>query len=251
MTEMDIKWRTTAAAEELYASGDYGRRHDGQDIADAPYKVQDIEPALLAVADAMPGPQLRLADVGCGVGAVLHGAIDRLRVLRPAMGVSGIGFDLDPYVIEVGRKQFPALDLRNKLVESTDGPFDAIMLVDVLEHLENPWEMMRTVRQLARFVIVRQPLLENLSTFRHRNYRGQRLQWGHIAYFSYYSFLDMAEATGWRPHHLHLAASWELAQNVRERVSPLTRILVRANRALASYVVSGFYLNGTFEAAEQ
>jgi hypothetical protein len=62
-----------------------------------------------------------------------------------------------------------------------------------------------------------QPLLESFSTFRHDAYRIQRDSWGHVAFFNYRSFCDMASATGWRPLRADLVAPWEMAGAATKR----------------------------------
>jgi hypothetical protein len=160
--------------------------------------------------------------------------------------VEGIGFEVSQFAVEAGRKLFPHLDLRQKFFELTDGNFDAVLFVDVLEHLENPWDLLRRARATSEYMIVRQPLLENFSTFRHNNYRNQRQEWGHIGYFNYNSFMDMAIASGWKSFKVELLADWELAGHLGRHVSPLHKLFARANRKMASYLLSGFYLNGAF-----
>ena len=101
---------------------------------------------------------------------------------------------------------------------------------------------------LSRQVHDRSPAVAgNFSTFRHNNYSGQRETWGHISFYSYRFFLDMAATTGWEPLHLDLLAPWELAG----AASPggfIQNLIIKMNRVTASYFISGFYLNGVFRA---
>jgi hypothetical protein len=122
------------------------------------------------------------------------------------------------------------------------------MLVDVLEHLENPWEMLRTVRTNSRYLVVRQPLEEGFPMFRHKSYARQRERLGHVGFFNWHSFLDMASATGWQPLEAKLLAPWELHCYRRHRPC-LKSLLVRFNRPIMSHFISGFYMIGAFKAA--
>lgn len=236
-----------ANATNVYINGDYGLKHQDWHLVDAPGKAEDLMPGLLAAIESSGSNTFRLADIGTGVGGVLLEVVKQLNQVHKNLNVESVGFEISPLAVETGRKLFPNLNIRQKFFESSDGPFDAVMFVDVLEHLENPWEMLRTARNSSKYMIVRQPLLESFSTFRHNNYRDQREHWGHIGYFNYYSFMDMVEATGWKPLKVDLLASWELAGNKGQRVSPIYRLFVRANRLMASHFLSGFYLNGVFK----
>ncbi|HMP00868.1 MAG TPA: methyltransferase domain-containing protein [Gemmatales bacterium] len=234
-------------ATELYLAGAYKSRHPDWHLADAPRKAADLQPGLDALLKEWNKQTLRLADVGAGTGGVLDQVLTRLRNAAPQLDIQGTGFEIAAEAVALGRQQFPHLDLREKSFTVDDGPFDAVMLVDVLEHLENPWALLREARAASSYLLVRQPLLENFSTFRHRNYRAERETWGHIGFFTYRSFLDLAAATGWQPVHIELRAPWELADAAPRRAW-LQRLLVRLHREWASFFLAGFYLNGLFRA---
>ncbi|MDZ8052245.1 MAG: class I SAM-dependent methyltransferase [Aulosira sp. ZfuVER01] len=234
-------------AINLYTSGEYGLRHRDWHLDDATYKVRDIMPALKAAIASINSDVLRIADVGAGVGGVVVETVKQLTQNYQNLAVDAVGFEISPYAVKAGRELFPNLDLHQKFFESSDGPFDVVLFIDVLEHLENPWEMLRIARDNSRYIIVRQPLLDNFSTFRHNNYSNQRETWGHIGYFNYYSFMDMTKATGWQPIKVDLVASWELAENQGQAISPIHSFFTKTNRIMASHFLSGFYLNGLFQ----
>lgn len=70
----------------------------------------------------------RVLDVGCGDGGFLRNA--------EAMGWQAVGTDLDPVVVENANKR--GLDVRLGTVEGLDGPFDAITISHVIEHVHDP-----------------------------------------------------------------------------------------------------------------
>jgi ubiquinone/menaquinone biosynthesis C-methylase UbiE len=76
----------------------------------------------------MPGS--RVLEVGCGLG-------DLLASLPTSRAV---GIDISPRMIELGRRRHPQLDLRAADAEIDalpEGPFDAIIMSDVVGHLED------------------------------------------------------------------------------------------------------------------
>ena len=234
-------------ATQLYTTGEYGIQHSDWHLADAPNKVKDISAALKSLIERTRKPNLKIADIGSGVGGVLHETIKLLNHNYPNIEITGIGFEIASTAIETSRKIFPELDIRQKAFDHTDGRFDLVMFIDVLEHLENPWEILRIAKDSSEYMIIRQPLLENFSTFRHQNYQNQREHWGHIAYFNYHSFMDMTQSIGWEPINLDLSAPWELEGKDKGRASSAHKFLVKTNRVMASYFLSGFYLNGLFQ----
>jgi hypothetical protein len=235
-----------SASVDRYRSGAYLDNHPDWHLEDAPGKALDILPSLLAAVDRLGGSTVRLADVGAGLGGVIHETVKQLAVARPELDVQAVGYEIAEPAVLRGRELFPDVQLRNKAFEREDGRFDIVTFNDVLEHLENPWDMLRVAASTSRFMVVRQPLIANFSTFRHRAYRAQREHWGHIAYFSFDSFLDMAWATGWAPIDERLTPAWELhTGKARRRI--LAGWLTRFDKRWASFFTSGFYLLAAFE----
>jgi hypothetical protein len=237
-----------ASFSTVYTEGEYAKRHPDWHLADAPGKAIDIAPAVAAVADAIGCNRLTIADVGAGVGGVLDELMTVLNTERPQLQISPVAFEISLEAATEARRRYPKLDVRQKFLASTDGPFDATMFIDVLEHVENPWALLRTAGAVSRYLIVRQPLLSNCSRFFHDNYKDQREKWGHIGLFNSRSFADMALATGWKPISVRVLGPWELTYFPgKKRLLP--RLLVRMNRELSSFVIDGFYLIGAYERA--
>lgn len=233
--------------QDLYTGGDYAKKHPDWHLEHSPAKAKDLTPGLLAAVDLAGKSTFRLGDIGAGTGAVLDAAMKVLKTERPKVELEGVGFEISPDAVQLAATHFPHLTVRQKFFEGSDGPFDAVMFVDVLEHVENPWDLLRSARQASATMLVRQPLLDGFSTFRHRNYEHQRTHWGHISYFNFRSFMDMAGACGWKPLKVDLVAPWDLATTPnREGATFLNRSITRWNREMASFILSGFYLNGAF-----
>ena len=70
---------------------------------------------------------------------------------------------------------------------------------------------------------------------------------GHIGFFTCHSFLDKAAATGWAPVKARSLAAWELA-GARGPTGQVQRIFTKRNRVTASFLISGYELNGLFRA---
>ncbi len=96
---------------------------------------------LLRLVAAMVLPGSRVLEVGCGLGDLLAG-LD---------ASEAIGIDISPRMIEIARARHPGLDLRVADVERDplpSGQFDAIILSDVVGHLDDIQRGLERLRPL-------------------------------------------------------------------------------------------------------
>jgi len=234
-----------AAATDRYLSGGYLTAHADWHLEDAPGKALDIGPSIDAVIDALGKGSLRIADVGAGVGGVLHETRKRLAKERPEIEVETVGFEISEQAVERGHALHPDVELRNQFFDASVGEFDVVTFNDVLEHLENPWEMLRNAAVVAPFMVVRQPLLEGFSIFRHDLYRFQQDHYGHIAYFNVHSFQQLTAATGWEPIGDGLTPPWDLHTGKANK-GRFASTLDKIDRRWASFFCSGYYQVGAY-----
>ncbi|MBC7784733.1 MAG: methyltransferase domain-containing protein [Burkholderiales bacterium] len=237
-----------AKSSSRYVGDDYANRHPDWHVGDAPLKADDLVPATLAVARAVGKPVISAADVGGGVGGVMKEIRDRLNSAMPQTTFKPVIYEFASAAVAMGQSMFPDIEFRQKLLDGTDGPHDVIYLVDVLEHLEDPWSLLRSCHSVAPYLIVRQPLLDNFARFHHNDYKIQRDDWGHIAFFNARSFNDMLAACGWAPFSAKLIAPWELTGVDKEKFAwlRLKKMLIQYNRPIMSFFVDGFYNVGAY-----
>jgi trans-aconitate methyltransferase len=114
-----------------------------------------------AIDAALPAPGLRWLDIGCGRGELLRAVKDRW---QPAQlwGIDAIDWLDDDLRVDV--------DFRRVAAELAEGlpAVDRVMLVEVIEHLEAPWTVLRRAAQLVApggRIVVSTP---NVATLRHR-----------------------------------------------------------------------------------
>jgi 2-polyprenyl-3-methyl-5-hydroxy-6-metoxy-1,4-benzoquinol methylase len=122
-------------------------------------------PELLAL---IPAACTRVLDVGCATGE--SGAA--LKAARPAVHVTGI--ELDPLMAAVARPKLDRVVVcdAEKIFEARDaleaGTYDCIVCGDVLEHLADPWRVLRELVDLGTegaFIVASVPNVAHLSTF--------------------------------------------------------------------------------------
>ncbi|MEM1165370.1 MAG: class I SAM-dependent methyltransferase [Planctomycetota bacterium] len=239
-------------AEAQYRSGRYWTEHADWLDSQRSLKAGDLLPGMEAALKTCDRRPVRVVDIGAGTGSVLATVCDLMSERIAGISFEQVAYEISPNAIERGRSYFPQIEFRERLFDGSEGEFEVAMLVDVFEHLENPWEMFRAVRQRASYCLVRQPLIQGFGTFWRNAYRSQREGVGHIGLFTSRQFVDIAEACGWRPLHLELVPLWNLSTtHKRGRTNPVKRLIHFLSPELASVVMSGYYLNGVFERDDQ
>jgi SAM-dependent methyltransferase len=126
----------------LYA-GDYFARWGARDPA-AFERVRAIKQAsgrelLAELARLRPGG--RLLDLGCAMGFLLEAA--------EQAGFQGYGLDLNPEAVEVAKRRFGDRVALGELGDAVfpGVAFDAVAMVDVLEHVPDPAVLLARVRE--------------------------------------------------------------------------------------------------------
>lgn len=122
------------------------------------------------VRDYLPGP--RLLDIGCGVGIFLGLAMEQ--------GWDVYGQDISAIACEharsvVGHEKVFHMRLESLCKESKESPFDVCILWCVLEHVEDPMQLLQTASELITpggTILVRVPNTGGLHRLR---WRFQRL----------------------------------------------------------------------------
>jgi ubiquinone/menaquinone biosynthesis C-methylase UbiE len=92
------------------------------------------------VAEVVP-PGKRVLDIGTGTGEILN-------ALAPALGC---GVDVSPGMIQKAREKFPQLRFFAGSYETLDlgDPFDFILLLDVIEHLQSPEKLFHDLKKFC------------------------------------------------------------------------------------------------------
>jgi SAM-dependent methyltransferase len=164
-------------ATARFLNGEYLVRNPTWHAEDSAWKASQIHKMLVR-----NGLEPRsIADVGCGAGEVLCSLADRLGAVRL------VGFEVSRAAFEIcsGRSR-PGIEFR--LADITAEPqhrFDVVLLIDVLEHVEDYFEMLRSLKQHSRYKIIHLPLeLAAMSMLRPHVLLRSRADTGHIHYFN-------------------------------------------------------------------
>ena len=167
--------------ESLYTSNEYLKHSPDWHAEVSPVKVVHI---LRMLKQTSITPQ-RIGDVGCGVGEILA-------LLQERMDPSCTfwGYDIAPKAIERARMKendrlhFTLADF----TQVDDAPFDLILLIDMIEHVENCFQFLREVKTKGKYIMIQFSLdLTVGALLRPRTLLGFRSTHGHVGHLHYFT----------------------------------------------------------------
>jgi len=179
-----------------YLSGDYAEKNPDWDSVDSPWKADRVA-ELLERHGLSPAS---IAEIGCGAGGVLA-------ALRPRFPKADmVGYDIAPGLTRLwpahaaARIRFTLGDFLALNIQ----PFDLLLVLDVLEHLGDPFSFLERLRTHGERVIFHFPLdLSAMSVLRESPLLHVREKVGHIHYFTKGLALALLEECGYEVIDAH------------------------------------------------
>lgn len=129
-------------------------------------------------------------DYGCGRGEAI--------ALFNQAGFDVTGTDADPVCVEIASQHGEAklLNIADPVAQFGEKSFDYVICFHVLEHVDNPKEVLRALGRIARKnVLIAVPNLRNLVWFfkGRKNIRADMINEGHLQGWDHWHFLTLAE----------------------------------------------------------
>lgn len=219
------------SAEALYTSDAYLQRTGGTwHLEDAEFKAKYVDQ--LVTRNALE--PTTVCEIGCGAGGVLKQLHDRWPV-----SVQFTGYEISPDAHRLSQ-QFRTPRLRFSLEDAFAGnePYDLLLALDVVEHVEDCYAFLRQCRQRARYKVYHIPLEITCLTAA-RDCLAAGFQLGHIHHFSWSSAMSALELTGHRViDWLWTPVGLERGKHFRTRLANCARRLLptrTAARVLGGY----------------
>jgi SAM-dependent methyltransferase len=138
-----------------------------------------------------PSDSTTILDYGCGRGEALE--------IFGAAGYKVTGADVDPKCVEFSSKHGESviLDYKDPLSQFGEKSFDYITCFHVLEHVENPLEVVRALSQIARKgAVFAVPNLCQLSNLFRRTVYWEAINEGHLQSWDHGHFQSLLERHG-------------------------------------------------------
>jgi 2-polyprenyl-3-methyl-5-hydroxy-6-metoxy-1,4-benzoquinol methylase len=208
---------------DIYTGGTYLDSNPTWHVEDSEWKAGHIADML-----ARNGISPRsICEVGCGAGEILRQLHDRYDD-----GTRLVGYEISPQAFELARaRSTDRLEFRmgDVLADERGGKYDVLMLIDVIEHVEDYFSLLRGVGPLAQHKLLHIPLdLSAQTVALDRPLRDGRRDFGHIHYFSRTMALKVLEEVGYQ------VVDWTYTPSafIRPADKASTKVLNLARKAL-------------------
>jgi SAM-dependent methyltransferase len=212
----------------IYEDGTYLAAHPSWHVEDAPWKAAQV---MKLLSDR---PRT-LCEVGCGVGAVLA-------LLADAYEADAVGYDISPPAILLAReRERPGLSFRLGSPDPGER-FDVVLVLDVIEHVEDPFSFLRGLHGLGDKFVCHLPLELSAQAVLRARFARSRRELGHLHFFSEETALDLFRDCGFEVDRWMFAAPVldRGGKSTKARLASLPRrILWRVNPRLMSRTLGG------------
>jgi SAM-dependent methyltransferase len=175
----------------IYADGTYLKNNPTWHDEDAAWKAVQI---MKMLAQNPISPQT-ICEVGCGTGQVL---VELQKELRGQTSFCGYEISPDAFRLCVPKTNKSLVFKLETLDVATVEPFDLMLVLDVLEHVENYMGFLRSIRSGARSFLFHIPIELTVHSLLRRVLITNRKAFGHLHHFTKDTALATLEDCGYR-----------------------------------------------------
>lgn len=224
---------------EIYNSGEYHQNNPDWHSSDAQFKANLIT-SILERNQVAPAT---ICEIGCGNGTILK------KLSLVYKNTRFLGIDISQKAIELAKKntadqiKFEVRDVcaANGALEEK---YDVILVIDLIEHLENYFEFLRTIQTKASYTVFHIPLDMSMWTlFREDMLLESKERVGHIHNFTENFICSILNDMGYEIVDKEFTRPNYIPKGFKAKtVVKLRNLLFRMNRRFCTKTIGGFSL---------
>jgi SAM-dependent methyltransferase len=206
--------------ERRYQDGTYLVHNPDWDKSDSPWKATLI----LNILKEFKLSPSSICEVGCGAGDILA----HIKRIHPDTKLTGFDISVDAARFWKNHEEQGIRFHCGDFLELDRQRYDCILLLDVIEHLANPFDFLGAIKERAEYFIFHFPLdLSASSVLREKPILKARQSVGHIHYFTKGLVFALLRETGFDVMHWRYTnAYWSgPSRSLRARIASLPRRL--------------------------
>lgn len=171
------KKEKTMVVADFYTGEQYLKNNPGWHLDAAPWKTASI---LRMLQRNQLSPQT-VCDVGCGIGEIL-----RLLQQDFAATCTFLGYDIAPYAIEQAKlRENERLHFKcGDFLQEKKDHFDLLLMIGVLEHFENIFQVLRDIKEKSEYKMFLLPLDLSMTAVLRNRVVDFRHEAGHLHFFT-------------------------------------------------------------------
>ncbi len=177
-------------AQEFYSNGTYLKNNPDWHRSAAPWKTHGV----LTTLQRNNLTPHTICEIGCGAGEILS-------LLQQQLGddCQFEGYDIAPQAITLAKaRENEHLHVHlADFLKVGDVSFDVILLVDVLEHFEDCFSVLREIKSKSSYKVFQLPLDISLASVLHNELIDFRHATGHLHFFTKDIILEVIRDAGY------------------------------------------------------
>jgi SAM-dependent methyltransferase len=220
---------------DIYTNGRYLERSRKWHVEDSAWKAQQI---IKMIKRNGLAPET-VCEVGCGAGEILH----QLHLLF-SKNINYTGFEISPQAYELckEREKENIVFFLKDFTKEANVFFDLVLLIDVIEHVENMYDFLRTVKEKGEYKIFHIPLdLYVLNLIKESNLVEGLNYPGHIHFFTKKTAIRTLQNQGYEIVDYFCTPAADLPNKtlMSKLIRPAQRLSYRLNSGLGMRIFGG------------
>jgi len=181
-----------------------------------------------------------VCEIGCGSGEILV-------QLQKQLGnnITFRGYDISPHAIDIAKKKETTnlhFELRDFANQSNNEFYDLLLVIDVIEHLENYFSFLESIRSGGCYTIFHIPLdISVWSLFREQMLIESKQRVGHIHNFTEEFIKSILKDTGYTIiDSFYTPPTFEKISFKQKCINGARKVLFRLNKKFCTKTLGGY-----------